>query len=185
MNRRDALCSLAATAVTPLIGNSWADLISLGRRVHGELAERTSKLQTLGSHQLETVRVLSELIIPETDTPGASTARVHEFIDLILSEWMDEAEASAFLVGLAEVDTRCRESWGRSFVECEPSTQQDLMKIMDREVAVLLEQNLAAVEHFFYQLKRWVLTGYFTSGAGMAEALDYVIWPGSFDGCVH
>ena len=56
-----------------------------------------------------------------------------------------------------------------------------------REVATLLEEedDEAAEEHFFFQMRRWTLTGYFTSEVGMTEAMDFVIWPGRYDGCVH
>jgi len=50
------------------------------------------------------VETMSELIIPATDTPGAKGARVSEFIDLILSDWSDDADKKIFLDGLADVD---------------------------------------------------------------------------------
>src|SRR5207237_1175033 len=38
------------------------------------------------AHQNETVVALTEMIIPETDTPGAKSALVNRFIDLMLND---------------------------------------------------------------------------------------------------
>jgi hypothetical protein len=63
--------------------------------VHQQLPEQPV-LRTLNPHQNATVTAISEIIIPQTDTPGAKAARVNEFIDLILTEWYDgEAVVSA------------------------------------------------------------------------------------------
>jgi hypothetical protein len=58
----------------------------------------------LAADQRDLVIILTERIIPQTDTPGARAARVHEFIELMLSEWCTDRETSAFLQGLEEVD---------------------------------------------------------------------------------
>ena len=65
-------------------------------------------LRTLNPQQNAMVTTISEIIIPQTNTPGAKAARVNEFIDLILTEWYDDEEKSIFLTGLTEVDTRTR-----------------------------------------------------------------------------
>ena len=70
-----------------------------------------------------TVTTLAEHIIPETDTPGASAARVNEFIDLLLAEWCDDAERERFLRGLADVDARSLHAFGNVFVHTTPDRQ--------------------------------------------------------------
>ena len=76
--------------------------------VHEGLPEQ-AVLKTLNPHQNATITTISELIIPQTNTPGAKAARVNEFIDLILTEWYDEEEKATFMTGLAEVDTSARD----------------------------------------------------------------------------
>src|ERR1700740_1144902 len=99
MERREALKLLAATAALPLLSR---DAFSLFRAVHEQLPE-TAALKTLDPHQNATVIAVSELIIPQTETPGAKAARVNEFIDVILTDWYDDQERSIFLNGLADV----------------------------------------------------------------------------------
>ena len=72
-------------------------------------------LRTLNPHQNATVTTISEIIIPQTDTPGAKGARVNEFIDLIVTEWYDDEEKSIFLTGLTEIDASARSLFGQGF----------------------------------------------------------------------
>ena len=60
--------------------------------------------ETLTGGQNDLVTSITELIIPETDTPGARAARVHEFIDRMLSDWYEDDERDHFQAELATVD---------------------------------------------------------------------------------
>jgi len=102
MQRREALRLLASAATLPLVSR---DAFSLFQEVHQQLPQ-TAALKALDAHQNATVVTISELIIPQTDTPGAKAARVNEFIDLIVAEWYDQEQKSTFLTGLADVDRR-------------------------------------------------------------------------------
>ena len=114
MERRDALKLLAGAAMLPLLSR---DTLAFFRELHEQLPA-TSALKTLNPHQDVTITTIAELIIPQTDTPGAKAARVNEFIDLILTEWYDEKERGRFLAGLADVDSRSQKMFGKNFVEC-------------------------------------------------------------------
>ena len=104
MQRREALRLLASAAALPLLSR---EAFSMFQAVHEQLPDQPV-LKSLNPHQNATVTTISELIIPQTNTPGAKAARVNEFIDLILTEWYDEEEKSIFMTGLTDVDTRTR-----------------------------------------------------------------------------
>ena len=71
MQRREALRLLAAATTLPLVSR---DAFSLFQEVHQQLPQ-TAALKAFDPHQNATVVTISELIIPQTDTPGAKAAR--------------------------------------------------------------------------------------------------------------
>src|SRR5260370_19591086 len=89
------------------------------------------KVPKLNPHQNAPVVAMTDLIIPETDTPGAKAARVNEFIDVILTEWATEEERQYFLAGLAGVDKQSRELFAKDFVDAMPVQQITLLRAMD------------------------------------------------------
>ena len=57
---------------------------------------KTTGLRTLDSHQNATVTAIAEMIIPRTETAGATDVGVNQFIDLILTEWYSDEERDGF-----------------------------------------------------------------------------------------
>ena len=187
MHRRQALRLLASAATLPLLSR---EAFSLFQAVHDQMPEQPV-LKTLNPHQDDTVTTIAEIIIPQTNTPGAKAARVNEFIDLILTEWYDEEEKSTFLTGLAEVDSRSRDLYGKDFVECGEKQQVEILQALDDEVAasraeqdVRRRRNRPPEKNFFFMMKQLTLVGYYTSQIGFEQELHGEIIPSHHAGCV-
>ena len=185
MHRRQALRLLVSATTLPLLSR---EAFSLFQSVHEQLPEQTI-LKTLNPRQNVTVTTIAELIIPQTNTPGARAARVNEFIDLILSEWYDDEERSTFLSGLADVDVRARDLWGKDFVECGEKQQVDILQALDDEMAVRDEdarrrRNHPPEKNFFFMIKQLTLVGYYTSQIGFEQEVHGEIIPSRHAGCV-
>ena len=88
--------------------------------------------RTLSPEQNELVATISEAIIPQTDTPGARAARVNEFVDAMLTDYLPARERERFLAGLARVDARARRAHGRAFLECPAEQQEAVLRDFDR-----------------------------------------------------
>jgi hypothetical protein len=159
--------------------------------VHDQLPAQPV-LKTLNTHQNATVTTISELIIPQTDTPGAKAARVNEFIDLILTEWYDEEEKSTFLTGLADVDAQARDLFSKEFVDCGEKQQIEILQALDDEVAAARAEpemrrrrrNRPPEKIFFFMIKQLTLVGYYTSQIGFEQELHGKIIPSRHAGCV-
>jgi len=72
MDRREALRVLGAATAVPLVSR---DLLALGRDAHARWRARP-EFRVLDADQQALVTTLTDLIIPETDTPGVKAARV-------------------------------------------------------------------------------------------------------------
>jgi hypothetical protein len=185
MHRRQALRLLASAATLPLLSR---EAFSLFQAVHEQLSEQVV-LKTLNPHQNATVTTIAEIIIPQTNTPGAKAARVNEFIDLILTEWYDEEEKSTFMTGLENADTLARDLHGKDFVACTGKQQTEILQGLDDEVASRAEdarrrRNHPPEKNFFFMMKQLTLVGYYTSQIGFEQELHGEIIPSRHAGCV-
>src|SRR5437016_5047660 len=109
MQLREMIRLLLGSAALPLLPRQ---VLAMFRQVHEQLPA-TAALKTLNPHQDAIVTTIAELIIPQTNTPGAKAVRVNEFIDLILTERYDDQDRTMFLKGLANVDAQCRDLFAK------------------------------------------------------------------------
>ncbi len=193
LNRREALRKLAlgglGVASTPLWVQKLNDL-ALGhsaRHVHqaaGAQAEAAWTPKLLNPHQNETVIVLSELIIPQTDTAGAKAAKVNEFIDTVLAD-AEPTEQKNFERGLRWIDARSNELFGSDFIKATPEQQTALLTILSSGKNKSLSDQVGV--EFFSVIKSMTITGYYTSEVGMKEELgdDGNLFFEDYPGCTH
>jgi gluconate 2-dehydrogenase gamma chain len=88
--------------------------------------------RTLSADQNEMVAVISEHIIPETDTPGARAARVNEFVDAMLTDYYAADDRDRVIAGLGRLEARAQRVHGRSFLDCTPEQQVEFLTELDR-----------------------------------------------------
>jgi hypothetical protein len=179
MDRREALRTLGAFASLSLFTPDEQALAAEARRTLGwDLGH--SYPRALSAHQLETVGLLADVILPATETPGATDVGVPAFIDLMVEEWLDEEESAAFLTGIEELDRTARDRFGATFAGAEPADRVTLVEELDQSLTTPVDPD--AGPDFYRWMKRLTLTGYFTSEEG-AALTGYRIVPGAFEGC--
>jgi hypothetical protein len=188
MQRRELFRLLGAGATLPVFDST---LLAAFQDAH---PNSTYTLRTLNPHQNATVVTMTDLIIPETDTPGAKAVRVNEFIDLILTEWAHEDERQRFLSGLEDIDKRSNAIFGKNFIDGTPVQQEAVLSELDQRYAIDREDraahpyvrrphNAEFTGDFFGVVKRLTLYGYYTSEVGFTQELREQIIPGAYHGC--
>ena len=123
LNRREAVRLLATGVALPLAPRGLLARLREARA----LVETPAGPRTLNARQEATVRMMAEMILPRTDTPGATDVGATEFIDLILTEWYDDAERRRFLSGLADAEARSQSLSGKDFVDCSPAQRAEIL----------------------------------------------------------
>jgi len=157
-----------------LIGSS----VLMGHAAFGDVmtafaaAPRTRKASFFTDDEMRTLQALVDVVLPATDSPAASAADTHYFIDLALPACANPEAQATFRDGLRAL--------GREgFAGLTPEAQSGLLKARaDRDVALPYEKS------FFLILKDYTLTGYFLSETGATRALAYERVPGGFQGDV-
>lgn len=178
MDRRQLLRLLGASAAA--LGLSPAD----ARALLAPGTPRRASRAFFTEEEREAVTVLSDLIIPETDTPGAVEAGVVDYIEMIVSEWMNPDERERFMRGLRHLDTHAEALTGVRFAHAGDARQIAILSGLEAEGGTLAERDPDAPTSFFHQTRALVLHGYYTSEIGMMEELRYQPLPGRFEGCV-
>lgn len=117
---------------------------------------------TLDAHQNQTVVVLSDLIIPATDTPGAKDANVNRYIDLFLTDG-SEADRNRFLEGLGQLDGYAVRKFGKTFIDATKDQQITILKEFSAGTAGKPSQN------FFTQAKMLTSRIYYNTAIGFRE----------------
>jgi len=193
LDRRQALRTLAFGGIGAVAAPAWAETLAEIARAHADHAHTAVAAaaeaapwapKVFNAHQNETVVLLSEMIIPQTDTPGAKAAKVNEFVDLVLDD-ANETERKQFLNGLAWMDGRSQELFGTDFVSAAPEQQTALLTIVASPKNKAFEDQVGI--DFFKAIKALTITGYYTSEIGMKQELgdDGQLFFLEYPGCTH
>jgi hypothetical protein len=142
----------------------------------------------LDEHQNETLIVLSDLIIPATDTPGAKEALVNRYIDLVLAADTRENQR-AFLNNLAYLDGESIRRYKTAFRYLPREDQDDLLHAMayPRASSAWTGEAVKDAGHtHFEELKTRIGFAYYNSQIGTRElGWDGAFAHGPYEGCNH
>ena len=182
--RRRALQALGAAAVAPAaVQGAWA----LHPLVPAQPDGGEWRPRFFTSDETAAVEALAEAVIPETDTPGARAAGVHQYIDWMVSR-ADDGDGPARLpeimrVGLAWLDRRSSALFGGRFADVDGPRQAELLA---RLAADPPREDAAGVE-LFREVRRLTISGYYRSEIGMRRELGYAgkQYLTGFEGCTH
>lgn len=177
MDRRD-LFKLAALALGASISGTCSRAL-----ISGGALDDATQTRTLDDEQLQKIATIAELIIPQTDTPGAIAAGVPEFIHRIVAEWYTEQERAAFMEALALVDAESRTRFGSRFIELSAAEQTSMLRTLEAQTTDGSHTRRDGA--FFAQIKELTVLGYYTSEIGARAELGYQPVPGAYDGHAH
>ncbi|HRE67061.1 MAG TPA: gluconate 2-dehydrogenase subunit 3 family protein [Cyclobacteriaceae bacterium] len=139
------------------------------------------------------IEILAEIIIPETDTPGAKEAGVPQFIDTLIANVYTKEQQDKFIADLIAFDADASTTLGQAFINCTPEEQvQFFEKHHTKAISDATDggptgwwnAGSGSDKPFVLKVKELVLAGYFTSEPGATQALQYNPVPGPFRGCV-
>lgn len=116
--------------------------------------------------EYRTIDILTGLIIPADESPGAREAGVSEFVDFMAAHGEKQIQ-QPMRDGLLWLDGASRREHGAAFTSLDPEKQNEIVKrVASRDSAD------AAGHAFFLLIRRYTVMGYYTSAIGLKE-LDY------------
>jgi gluconate 2-dehydrogenase gamma chain len=190
MNRRDLLRVTvlgalgAGTTAAPAAAREFPPDLDASK----ELERPDWKPLFLDAHQNETLTLLSDLIIPAGDTPGAKAALVNRFLDLLMSAETAETQR-AFIAALAYIDGESMRRYNTAFIYAPRPQQLEFLTLIayPHSLETWGEGQAEFPGHTHFQkLKRWIVGAYYSSPIGLKELGWNGTFPhGMFPGCDH
>lgn len=165
--RRDILKLMTAVPGAAAISFAPAVAKAVAAAEVLENGPATYQPKVLNAHEWKTVRVLCEVIIPADQSSGsAAQAGVPEFID----DWLEFTGGDLLTQirgGLAWLDRESSRLFGNDFVDCDSSQQKQILDRIAYPQKAAAEDSSAVA--FFNHLRDLVVTGFFTSEAGIRD----------------
>jgi gluconate 2-dehydrogenase gamma chain len=165
-------------------------LVNIAGMHHQETeAEATAAYapQFFKPEEFQTVEILTAMIIPTDEAPGAKEARVADYIDFVIfsaaefrpslqKDWVD---------GLDYLERESQRRFSKSFRDAE---EPDRVKLLTEMSA---PERDATLHHegfnFFAAVKEMTVEGFYTSKIGLIDVLDFqgLNYMADFPGCTH
>jgi hypothetical protein len=168
------------------------------------LAAADWKPKFLDDHQDQTVLAVADILIPNTDTPGARAAQVDRFIDLLLSTdapGTDEDTSGTdfadlllrkgslegqkrYVAALNWLDGYCLAQYSKPFVGLDRPDQDTVLNMLTHAND---NREVAAGHDSFALIKNSIVTAYYSSEIGTLQELHYQTNPyqTGVPGCDH
>lgn len=160
-------CETADKKATPATGEAEAS-DSNADRMKEEIAYN-KKLQGekfFTDHEMATIAVLSDIIIPKDDVSGSATeAGVPDFIEFIVKDQPDHQ--TPMRGGLRWLDMHCMNTHGAAFVNLDNTKKIEVVDSIayPRKAKKEVTQGV----NFFNLMRNLTLTGFYTSKIGIAD----------------
>ncbi len=137
--------------------------------------------------EFRSVELLTEMIIPTDDQPGAKEARVADYIDFVIysAAEFEPSLQKAWIDGLGLLNELSSKKYEKSFADISPSQREELLTEMSGPEH---DPKLSHLGFPFYRLlKAMTLEAFFTSKVGLMDFLEYkgLAFLSEFPGCTH
>ena len=145
------------------------------------------------AEEFPAVSQMAEVMLPKTDTPGASELGIPQFVDLVLAKFTKAKDQARLRTGLSTWLGEVSTQGGTPYAELSAEEQLRLLNELDassKQTAEELEElDLTKEEKkertpWWLDLKGTMIGAYFSSEFIGTEVLAYDPIPGAYQGCI-
>jgi hypothetical protein len=123
---------------------------------------------------------LADVIIPETDTPGARAVGAHLFSLVMVDDCMTKPEQEKYLKGMRSFDETIKSITGKSFIKASVKERAELLTAFEQARDKASEETNV----FYWRTRGYILQGYLSSQHFLTNVKVYHHIPGPhFKGC--
>lgn len=176
-DRREVLLGLAFA-----LGGA-AGLASCGRSSEDALLASIApkgELRFYDAGQFRIVGLLSDAIIPRTDTPGALDAGVPDYLDGMMHVWASDKTKGEHRETLAMIEA----ALGARFSDLTDAKRREAVARLDAQAYAAGNPDEDSLAARYRAFKSLIANIYYASEPGAAQELQYELVPGRWDGDV-
>lgn len=140
-------------------------------------AEETSELYFFESDQFELLSVLTDTILPRTDSPSATDVHVHFTIDSMIGLVFDTGFKNMFRSQWAELESHLA---GQNFLQLDQPAREEIL--LSLELNRNSDTENARV--VYTELKQQTIAYYLATEEIGKEYLNYLPVPGEYEPCI-
>jgi hypothetical protein len=118
-----------------------------------------------------------ETIIPETNTPGAKSLKVHQFVLRMINDCYGEPAQATLKQGIGQTNQVAEQVYAKPFIACDGPQRTEILVQMSNSAD-------PAVKQFVALVKNLTIRGYMNSEYYLVNVLGYKMAPGFYKGCV-
>jgi gluconate 2-dehydrogenase gamma chain len=189
MNRREFL-ECAALLIGGVSASQMGITLTVEQQRHMAAAPNyiDRKMSYFNAAQRATLAMLTETVIPRTESPGAIDAGVPRFVELMVFEWLNEQERSLFVDGFAALMAQVQRDHQQPFEALSEKTRVNILEDLESAASDSSWYSFGEIPvyvsdaPFICQLKELTIWGFFTSEVGGTQVLRYEAMPMKFDG---
>ena len=130
--------------------------------------EILAKEKFFTAHEMATITVLADIIIPKDDVSGsASDAKVPEFIEFIVKDM--PAHQVPMKGGLRWLDMQCLKRYEKTFKDCTGQQRIEMVDLIAYPERVKDKPALKPGASFFSLMRNLTATGFYTAEIGVKD----------------
>lgn len=167
MDRREALKSLLAATGSLVALPAWA----------ASWSKEDIHASWLVAGQQDTLRAVTDTIIPAGNAVGAVTVGVDVFLQKLIATCYEKEIQDNVKQQLESLERASQGAGGKSFAEAPKELREALL-------TKLSNSDIKEEKDFFTLIKAETIRGFSTSKEVMTKYLDYKVVPGHYYGCV-
>ncbi len=126
--------------------------------------------------KLELIDAVSDLVIPQTDTPGARLAKVPAYIEAVFTDHFTTEQQDDFAAGLSVFDDMATDAGADSFASASADQQRTILSELDTGPGDMTGKGT------WQQLRDMTIFGFYTSEEATKE-LGFEEIPGRYEAC--
>lgn len=178
INRREAL-----KRVGYLLGSAVSAPVALGF-LNGIQAKPgiTWKPDFFTESQAKSISIVTDIIMPKTDTPAASELGVPKYIESIVGTIWGPFERDRFMKGFEYFLERAKDDLRTDFHKASATMQKAFVEKRHRQI--FGDDIDWSKRPFLWSMKELTITGYCTTEIGATELLQHLTIPGEYRPCI-